>query len=353
MSTEKRLAVFCRYGEKGASSRVRFFRYRPFFERAGITPLYHSFFDDTYLQQLYSGRGRSVTALPRGFFRRMRELRQTPPDTPLLIEYELFPLLWGWSELLFLKNRKFFLNFDDPVWEKYAKIPTLKDKYDILVSRAAGVIVANDLLFERFQKLNPRIIKIPTAIDLDRYTAAASGEKFKKFTLVWIGTPATFHYLSLLQNVLKKMAEHCDFELLIIGKKSWGPLPGVPGYSVEWSEDTEAELLSKAHIGIMPLPEESFARGKSAYKLIQYGGAGIPALASAIGENCQIIENGKNGFLCRTSEEWTQKLLSLFHDKNLREQMGKAGFQKAQEWSLAANAPKLIDFIFPGEGSVL
>ena len=166
MSTEKRLAVFCRYGEKGASSRVRFFRYRPFFERAGITPLYHSFFDDTYLQQLYSGRGRSVTALPRGFFRRMRELRQTPPDTPLLIEYELFPLLWGWSELLFLKNRKFFLNFDDPVWEKYAKIPTLKDKYDILVSRAAGVIVANDLLFERFQKLNPRIIKIPTAIRL-------------------------------------------------------------------------------------------------------------------------------------------------------------------------------------------
>ena len=215
------------------------------------------------------------------------------------------------------------------------------------------MIVANDLLFERFQKLNPRIIKIPTAIDLDRYTAAASGEKFKKFTLVWIGTPATFHYLSLLQNVLKKMAEHCDFELLIIGKKSWGPLPGVPGYSVEWSEDTEAELLCKAHLGIMPLPEESFARGKSAYKLIQYGGAGIPALASAVGENCRIIEDGKNGFLCRNAEEWIQKFQLLFQDESLRKAMGKAGFQKAQEWSLAANAPKLIDFIFPGEGSVL
>ncbi|MBE6386222.1 MAG: glycosyltransferase family 4 protein [Lentisphaerae bacterium] len=348
MSIEKQLAIFCRYGEKGASSRVRFFRYRPFFERAGITPLYHSFFDDAYLQQLYSGGGRSAAALPRGFFRRLRELRQTPPDTPLLIEYELFPLLWEWCELLFLKNRKFFLNFDDPVWEKYAKIPTLRSKYDSLVSRAAGVIVANDLLFDRFSKLNPRIIKIPTAIDLDRYTAAGSGEKFKKFTIVWIGSPATFHYLNSFQRVLREMSAHCDFELLIIGKKSWGALPGIPGYSVDWSEETEAELLSKAHLGIMPLPEESFAKGKSAYKLIQYGGAGIPALASAVGENCQIIEDGKNGFLCRTPEEWTQKLLTIFHNADLRKEMGKAGFQKAQEWSLAANAPKLIEFIFGG-----
>ena len=96
----------------------------------------------------------------------------------------------------------------------------------------------------------------------------------------------------------------------------------------------------------MPLPEESFAKGKSAYKLIQYGGAGIPALA--VGENCQIIEDGKNGFLCRTPEEWTQKLLTIFHNADLRKEMGKAGFQKAQEWSLAANAPKLIEFIFGG-----
>ena len=353
MNGEKKLTVFCRYGEKGASSRVRFFRYRPFFEKAGIVAHYHSFLDDSYLTRLYNGGGRDLTALPRGFALRLKELYKSAIDTPLLIEYELFPFLWARLELAFLKKRKFFLNFDDPVWEKYAKIPGLRSKYDTLVSHASGVIVANDLLAERFSKLNSRIIKIPTAIDLARYTAAAGREKFSKFTVAWIGTPATFHYLSSLQGVLKKLAERCDFELLIIGKKSWGALPGIPGRSVEWSEETEAELLSRAHVGIMPLPEESFAKGKSAYKLIQYGGAGIPALASAVGENCRIVDHGVNGFLCRNDEEWIQNFTTLFHDPQLRNDMGQAGFKKAQAWSLEFNAPRLIDFIFPSEEKCL
>ena len=116
--------------------------------------------------------------------------------------------------------------------------------------------------------------------------------------------------------------------------------------AVEWSEESEAALLSRAHTGIMPLPEESFAKGKSAYKLIQYGGAAIPALASAVGENCNIVEHGVNGFLCRNEAEWIQNFSQLYNDALLRERMGKAGFRKAREWSLEVNAPRLIDFIF-------
>ena len=86
MTDTKKLAVFCRYEEKGASSRVRFFRYAPFFERAGIKAKFHSFFDDAYLEQLYAGKGRSVKALFKGFKRRFQALRQTPAGVPFLIE---------------------------------------------------------------------------------------------------------------------------------------------------------------------------------------------------------------------------------------------------------------------------
>ena len=349
MKEQKKVAVFCRYGEMGASSRVRFFRYRPFFEKAGVEVEFHSFFDDAYLTRLYAGHGRTPSAIPKGALRRIREIRQIPEDVPFFIEYELFPMLWAWCDLAALKKRTFYLSFDDPVWEKYAKIPTLKNKYDTLVKHASGVVVANELLYERFRALNSNILKIPTAIDLERYDRAPK-EKFPRFTLVWIGSPATFGYLKSFQPTLQKMAQVCGFELLIIGKKEWGALPGVPSRSVEWSEESEAELISRSHAGIMPLPDESFARGKSAYKLIQYAGAGIPSLGSPVGENCQVIQDGVTGFLCKTPDEWCQNLLKLSSDTELQKKMGSAARNIAEKWSLEYNCEKLIAFLTEKKG---
>ena len=352
MSDRKALAFFCRYAENGASSRLRFYRYLPFFKNSGVELEIHPFFDAAYLERLYSGKGRSLLSLPRGIWRRKKELSALPLHVPLCIEYELFPMLWSWCDLAALKKRDYFLNFDDPVWEKYARIPTLKSKYDTLVKHASGIVAANDLIVERFGKLNGNILKLPTAIDLDRYDAAPK-EKFPRFTVVWIGSPATFSYLTSFLPTLKKMAECCDFELLIIGKSSWGPLPGVPSRSVDWSEASEAELICRSHLGIMPLPDDAFARGKSAYKLIQYAGAGIPALGAPVGENCRVIDEGETGFLCRTPEEWCQKLQLLAADENLRYSLGAKARSKAAEWSLKSNSEKLISFLLQKKGSCL
>lgn len=340
------LSIFCRYAENGASSRLRFFRYRPYFENAGINVEYSSFFDETYLQKIYSGARRSPFTLPGAWLKRLRDISNAPADAVFLVEYELLPMIWAGVEKSLLKKRRFILNFDDPVWEKYSGIPFLKNKYDTLVSNASGVIVANDLLAERFGKLNSNIIKIPTAVDLDHYRrTAAANEKFSRFTVAWIGTPATFHYLSNFAPILKKMAECCDFELLMIGKSSWD-LPGIPCRSVEWSEEKEAELLSRSHVGIMPLPDESFAKGKSAYKLIQYAAAGIPALGSPIGENNKVIRHGETGFLCSSAEMWCDGLKQLCNDEKSRAAMGRAANVLAEEWSLAKHAAGMIDFIF-------
>ena len=347
MNGEKSLEIFCRYAENGASSRLRFYKYLPFFEKNGIKTAIHPFFDAAYLERLYAGKGRTLSAIPKGIWRRRGELSRIPREVPLFIEYELFPMLWSPCDLAALKNRPFYLNFDDPVWEKYAKIPFLKHKYDTLVRHASGVIVANDLLMERFSKLNPNILKVPTAVDLDHYISAAQNkEKFSRFTLVWIGSPATYHYLKSFQPVLKKMAEVCDFELLIIGKSAWGPLPGVPSRSVEWSEETEAELLARSHAGIMPLPDESFAKGKSAYKLIQYAAAGIPSLGSPVGENNHVIRHGETGFLCASPQEWCNALKKLCADAVLRKNMGAAAHSLAADWSISKHASRVADFIF-------
>ena len=351
MTRERDLCVFCRYAENGASSRLRFFRYRPFLEAAGIRTAYHSFFDAAYLEDLYAGKPRGAGGLWRGFRRRVRELSRCAPDAVFLVEYELFPLMPGWAEkFFFLKNRRFFLNFDDPVWEKYAKLPGLAGKYDSLAEKAAGVIAANALIEERFRPLNGNLLKLPTAIDLDRYDRAAAGaEKFPRFTVAWIGSPATFPFLREFLPVLQRMSRVCDFELLMIGKAFWGSLPGVPSRSVEWSEAEEAGLLARCHAGIMPLPDTAFARGKSAYKLIQYAGAGIPALASPVGENARVVVPGETGSLCRTPEEWCDALRRLAEEPELREAMGRRARLKAEEWSLKRHAARLADFLFPEE----
>ena len=349
MSRAKHLRVFCRYAENGASSRLRFFRYRPFFEAAGIDVEYSSFFDAAYLDRLYAGRSRQPGSFCRAFFRRIRDVARCTPDAAFFIEYELFPLMPAWAErAFFLKGRHYFLGFDDPVWEKYAKLPGLSGKYDALARNSSGIIAANDLIMERFGKLDVPLLKVPTAIDLDRYDeAAGKSEKFPRFTVAWIGSPATFPFLRNFLPVLRKMASCCDFELLMIGKAFWGSLPGVPSRSVEWSEANEAELLARCHAGIMPLPDEPFARGKSAYKLIQYAGAGLPSLASPVGENTRVVVPGKTGFLCSTPEEWGEALATLARNEELRSTMGRSARKEAEAWSLECHAARLIDFLFP------
>ena len=347
MSREKHLCIFCRYAENGASSRLRFFRYRPFFEAAGIKVEYFSFFDAPYLERLYAGKSRQPGSFCRAVLRRMRDAARCAPDAVFFIEYELFPLMPAWAErALFLKKRPCFLGFDDPVWEKYAGIPGLSGKYDALARGASGIVAANALIEERFGKLGRPLLKVPTAVDLDRYDRATEkAEKFPRFTVAWIGSPATFPFLRNFLPVLRKMTACCDFELLMIGKAFWGPLPGVPSRSVEWSEAEEADLLARCHAGIMPLPDEPFARGKSAYKLIQYAGAGLPALASPVGENKVVVRPGENGFAASTPDEWRAALSSLASDAGMRKKLAANARKDSENYSVSRIAPLIADFL--------
>jgi glycosyltransferase involved in cell wall biosynthesis len=302
------IALCTRYDQLGASSRLRFYDFVPALREAGYAPAVYPFFRRRYLERLYAGGGKSRLSAAASLLRRLWLAFLLPER--LIVEYELLPMMSAALELRLLHRHRYILNFDDNVWEKYIGMPRLAGKYDQLIAAASGVIVANDFLAEKVDKLNANWIKIPTVIDLDRYARRA--DKRPKLTLCWIGTPVTYGYLEHFASVLRAMARIVDFDLLVIASKNLASraIPGVSMIFEDWSAETEVELISSCHIGIMPLDNDEFARGKSAYKLIQYLGAGLPVIGSAVGENRQVIDAGC-GFLADSAEEWVSALRQL------------------------------------------
>lgn len=338
------LDMFPRYSESGASSRLRFYRYASEWVKSGGGVKLHPFFPESYLEELYSSGRKSRLALLKGWLRRWLELQSSGRD--LVIEYELFPFLPFIFEAVFLNGRKFVLNFDDAVYIKYAGLPFLRGKYERLIKRASGVICANDHLLEWAYNLNRNVIKIPTVVELSSYRGVLV-DKFPRFTVVWIGTPSSIHYLYQAREHLLAMREVADFELLVIGGNpdSADQLAGLDVRYETWSESTEIELLKRSHIGIMPLPAgDRFAQGKSAFKLIQYCAAEIPAIASDVGENRNILADGVTGFLADSPAEWAlafKKLTSL----PMREEFSANCRERAKEFSLERYYPLFREFM--------
>lgn len=338
------LGIYTRYGRRGASSRLRYFDYRKAFEAAGFAPHYHPFFPDAYLKKLYAGEGKSRLLAGGALLRRFASAAVHLPKR-LLIEYELFPELPFGVEAHFLRNRRYVLNFDDDVWLKYEGRGSLAEKYDRLVANAAGVVCANDLLLEKARKHNPNVIKIPTAVNLDAFPAQA--RKFPDFTVAWIGTPVTYEYLERHAEALQSMALAVDFELLVIARKDLQSraIPGVNMRFADWSEEKEGGLLSRCHAGIMPLPaRDAFAAGKSAFKLIEYLAAGLPAIASPVGENLRVLRDGETGFLAETPEEWTDALIRL-KDDGVRGRFAANAHRLAFEYSQQKFGPIYAEFL--------
>lgn len=305
----KPLSIFTRYDRLGASSRLRYFIYERYLRKGGYAPEYHYFYSNEYLQALYKGKT-CPCALPAAWFRRLKDLIKIRKN--VVIEYELLPFLPYFVDAAFLSRCRYIVNFDDNVWEKYVNIPFLRNKLDKIVRNAAGVIAANDYLFNKVSTLNNNVIKIRTVPDAASYNYKLP--KFEKFTVAWIGTPVTYRYLEAFADTLRAMNAAVDFELLVIASAALKPIQGVNMRCVDWSPEVEFGLLCCSHVGIMPLTDDQFSMGKSSFKIIQYFAAGIPPIASPVGENSIIIRDGVNGFTPNTPEQWVEAIKKLYDD---------------------------------------
>ena len=344
-----KLLVLPRYSRLGASSRLRTFQYLPSFERAGIDVQYHSLLDDHYVRLLYAKR-RAPLSILGGYVARIGALMRTRKFDALYVEKEALPWFPAFVELGLLPSvLRLAVDYDDAIFHNYdqhsswAVRKLLGCKLDRLMARADLVTVGNDYLADRAVRAGSRRVEIvPTVIDLERYPLRVRTEASTSEVVVgWIGSPATAKYLEMVSEVLNRLCLRHRMRCVAIGARE-DQLVGTPFRPAPWHEDTEVSSLWGLDIGIMPLPDAPWERGKCGYKLIQYMGCGLPVVASPVGVNRQIVRNGENGFLADSEVQWEECLERLIVDASLRARMGAAGRERVeQEFCLQVQGPRL------------
>lgn len=346
-----KVLLLSRYGRLAASSRVRSYQYLPYLRELGIVVASRPLFDDRYIQRLYQGRRRLVTPILAGYARRLWHLLTAFRFDLLWIEYELFPWLPAWFERLLARvGVPYVVDYDDAIFHRYDshRNPLVRNllgrKIDQVMRGARLVIAGSDYLADHAQRAGARRVElIPTVVDLNRYQVPTpSGDR--PYTVGWIGQPLTAPYLQLVREPLAELGRSEDVHVTLVGS---GPvtLDRVVVDVRPWSEASEILELQQFHVGIMPLPDEAWERGKCGYKLIQYMACGRPVVASPVGASRQIVDDGVNGFLASDSAEWVQALRAL-RDPALRARMGTAGRSKVEAaYCVQVFAPRLASLL--------
>ncbi len=340
-----RVLMATRYGRLGASSRLRLLQYAPALAQLGIECTARSFLSDAYVAALY-GKGARLPPALAAYGRAFGLARAIRAHELIWIEKELLPFLPAVLERALLGGKKFILDFDDAWFLRYQtgkSLPArwlLGGKFTDLVRRAALTVVANATLQDWARQQGARaVLLLPTVVDLAQYPVLP--EPAGPFTVGWIGTPVTAPYLQAIEAPLRELAREQPLELLVIGAPDLH-ISGVTCRHMPWSEQAEAALLGQCHVGVMPLSDDEWSRGKSGYKLVQYMAAGRATVASPVGANRTIVVDGVTGMLASDAAQWLGALRQLRDDPGLRSRMALAARARvASDYALSGTAPRL------------
>lgn len=330
-----KILVFTKYSRKGASSRLRTLQYLPYLEQLGFEFTVQNLFNDFYLETLYSGRKRSIFNIINCYTRRLITLLTINNYDLIWIEKELFPYIpFPIEKLLSKLGYKYLVDYDDAIFHNYdlsnnrlVKL-LLSNKIDKVMKYSTCVVAGNSYLAQRAENANAKNIhSIPTVVDYIKYK---TGQKPQNGVLIigWIGSPSTQKYLLQLKHVFNKIFENNkNIRLLLVGAHPSIPeqMGDIPVEVVEWDESTEVKNIKDMDIGIMPLIDGPWEKGKCGYKLIQYMACGIPVVASPVGVNIEIIKESNSGFLADKDSEWIEHLSDLINSHKLRTSMGNDG----------------------------
>lgn len=342
-----KLLALTKYGRNAASTRQRLMQFEPYLNDAGIYLDYQPLFTDKYIQLLSEGKRSGVFDIIRSYARRFYTLIAHARPDAIWVQYESFPFMPGFLEKMAVRFKcPIIVDYDDAIFHMYDDHPRavvrriLGKKILTTVERASLVTVGNNYIGDYVVRANPHINRIPTVVDTDAYIPLTKPAD-QPLVVGWIGSPSTWRYVEPLLPVILPHVQAAGAVFRAIGAgpgaKQW---PGVE--SVEWSEDTEIAEVQAIDIGIMPLPDERWAKGKCGYKLIQYMACGLPVIASPVGVNREIVTNGVNGILATGSDEWGAAIDRLLESPTMREAFGRAGRERVeQDYSLQAYGPIL------------
>ena len=332
-----KLVFFTRHQALGASSRYRSVQYFDLLRARGHEIDQHHFFSDAYLRSRYAD-ARPVGAVLGSYVARMRAALTAAADADaVIVEKELFPHLPAFTERLLRRgNAALIYDYDDAIWHSYERLsvgplgPVFADKIRRVVAGADHVIAGSHYLEDQLRAWGARAVsRIPTTVPARRYQGQGINAE-KTADIVWIGSLSTGVHVRRLFPVLERLHRERSSKARLIGFPR-GLIAGtVPDFLeiVPWSAETELAMMASGRIGIMPLPDERFERGKCGFKLVQYMGMGLPTVASPIGENRHIVRDGQTGFLADSVSQWHARLCALLDAPEVAHAMGRAGYDR-------------------------
>lgn len=343
------------YPTEGASNRYRVEQYLPSLDSAGIKYNLRPFWNSAAYNLLYR-RGhylKKAYYFILGTFSRIWDLGFIFKYDIVFIHREAYPVGGAFFEtiLSFLKI-PFIFDFDDAIFlptsslannfiERFKK----PEKIASIIKRSRHVIVGNNYLADFALCYNRSVSVIPTPIDTDKYHPDDKGHN-DKVVIGWTGSITTLDFLNMLKNAFIYLSERFSY----IEVKTIGGNFSIKGFTniiyKPWSLKEEIEDLKTFDIGIMPMPDNEWTKGKCGFKAILYMSMGIPCVSSPVGITREIVSDGINGFLANTEDEWIRNLSLLIENPGLREKMGLAGRKTIEErFSLKVNAPKILELL--------
>jgi len=374
-----KILMLTRYGRLGASSRIRSYQYVPYLEKHGVIVDIEPLFDDDYIHNLYrirqqplkqetggssyhsqsdvpvSIKEKSVIKILLSYAQRLKRLCGSSKYDLLWIEKELFPWLPAFAEtILSAAGIPYVIDIDDAIFHKYdhhksAAVRRLLGSKMRSVMRNARVVIAGNPYLEHYARVSGAgsVEIIPTVVDLSRYPPwDIKKEETAACKIGWIGSPSTVWYLNSVRNVLQEISHRFTVELLNVGGGANVDLGDIATRMMDWSEESEVRDIQSFDIGIMPLPDSPYERGKCGYKLIQYMACQLPVVASPVGVNTLIVEPGINGFLAQEPGDWFNALQTLIGNRKMRAAMGVEGRRKVEkEYCLGVWGDRLFSIL--------
>lgn len=339
------------------SQRFRFEQYSGRLSKAGYTYHVQTFLDSKNWKYFFlpGNPFGKMLALMKGFLKRLLLLVHLPRYDWIFIHREVSPIGPPIFEWLIAKiyRKKIIYDFDDAIWltdrkheSAFLHIVKWRSKVASICKWSFRVSGGNDYLCSYARQFNKNVVYNPTTIDTEHLhnpVAYSIKKDPDKVVIGWSGSHSTLKYLKELEPVLLKLeTKYPELELLVIADKA--PELAITNLRfLPWSFETEINGLLEADIGIMPLPDDEWAKGKCGFKALQYMALEIPAVASTVGVNASIITDNQNGFLCDRPDEWLLNLEQLIQDPTLRTQVGKAGRTTViSRYSVLANADNFL-----------
>ncbi len=367
-----KVIIFPRYDSSQAATRMRVIQYLPYLKDAGICVEVFPILSSSGISgrsDLFSFFGSRL----KSYFRVAKRLfTERGKESIIHFHCELFPFAPFWLEygyLSFLGKRKFIIELDDAWFHRYDAHRSLfvrlflGAKIDLLMKHSALLIAGNQYIANHGKMAGAKLIEIiPTVVDVNKYKHFKGTVEDNQFSNIksiipaerelnavnikpvigWIGSPATTKFLLTLSDVIKSLDNKGMVSFVAIGADP-EQIKMLPIRVIPWSEQIELETLHQFDIGIMPLVDSLFERGKCGFKLIQYMACGLPVVASPVGVNESIVVHNVTGYLARTNDEWIKFLSLLCNDSSLRHKMGQDGLNRVDKlYSLDITSQRFV-----------